>query len=90
MADEAIGDEQAAAAHYTSQGQAFLRESQTDGDGDGPTAHDDKGEGWKRKAVGAFELAVGLAPGVCEYEYWLADAMHQVSSLQAHAICRCL
>jgi hypothetical protein len=75
---EAIGDEDAAAAQYTSQGQALLKHSSDGGGGGGGGGGDEYGVA----AVGAFERAVELAPEVCEYSYWLADAMHSVWKAQ--------
>ena len=60
---EQIGDDDAAATQYSSQGHAILKYS--------PSV-----ERGVVDATAAFKRAVELAPDTCEYGYWLADAMH--------------
>ena len=64
---EQIGDDDTAAARYSSQGHALLKYS-------------DSGDHGVVAATKAFRRAVELAPEVCEYRYWLADAMHSTWS----------
>eukprot|EP01043_Picozoa_sp_COSAG02_P058735 COSAG02_NODE_7360_length_3047_cov_13.257463_3_plen_228_part_00 len=64
---EQIGDDDTAAARYSSQGHGLLKYS-------------GRGEHGAAAATKAFRRAVELAPEVCEYRYWLADAMHSTWS----------
>lgn len=66
---EQIGDYDAAAAQYSSHGHALLKYSQSNRND-------------MVAAVVAFNRAVELAPEVCEYRYWLADAKHAVWSAE--------
>lgn len=64
---EQIGDDAAAATRYSSQGHALLK-------------HSARGEDSAIAATKAFRRAVELAPEVCEYRFWLSDAMHSTWS----------
>ena len=66
---EQIGDYDAAAAQYSSHGHALLKYSQSSQNG-------------VVAAAVAFNRAVELAPEVCEYRYWLADAKHSAWSAE--------
>lgn len=68
---EQIGDHHAAATRYSSQGHALLK-------------HRVSGEDSSISATKAFRRAVELAPQVCEFRYWLADAMHSTWSETQH------
>ena len=70
---EQIGDDDAAAAHYSSHGHALLKYSPSSRNG-------------ASAAAVAFNRAVELAPEVCEYRYWLADAMHSTWSAERRLV----
>lgn len=70
---EHIGDSDNAAAQYSSQGHALLKYSPS-------------GEDRTAAATAAFKHAVELAPEVCEYGYWLADAMHSTWAAGQHGV----